>query len=461
MKHPALTRVMAVALAIMCAIMLIAGIYSLGRAEDQYADDQSAYEKLTGRIDTYKELSEKLSAGESYDTASEALAEKQAAHDEAASEYRTDLAERTATQGGYKQGAEALWEAKAELYTAKQQYNSGVAQLEEKEAQFNQLKASAPALKAQLGTLQQGVAALQAASAQLPSKPDEVVMPTDETDENYASDMQKYEEYQKNLAIYNAAMEAYNTKANAILSGANQLLAAMGQPTYSDIQSLAAAFGSINEAYIDTMIDSGEKAIAEAKQQLAAAKAKIDAGEKQIQSNLELIWYKMGQADEEEAQFAADRDELMSESETLEAEAAVVEERKNDEAKFNSTSALLKGYDGIKSRLDNGGALPDSADEYAGEYYAEYNKLHIGRLAICILEIVGGVLGFVCLPSAFEKNKNRILLLAPAVLCFVCAAAAEAVGVALGLGQSYAAIVCAVFALLYIPCAAPRNKIEV
>ena len=81
MKHPALTRVLSAALAIMCVIMLAAGAVGLGKAESQYDDDTADYEKLTGRVTLYKELDEKLKNGTTYKEDSERLDAAQKQHD--------------------------------------------------------------------------------------------------------------------------------------------------------------------------------------------------------------------------------------------------------------------------------------------------------------------------------------------------------------------------------------------
>ena len=140
------------------------------------------------------------------------------------------------------------------------------------------------------------------------------------------------------------------------------------------------------------------------------------------------------------------------------AEKNAADEKKENERRFSSTRALLKGYDGVKAKLDAGGVLPDSAEEYAAEYHEEYNRLHTVRRVMCLLEVIGGVLGFLCIPAAYEKSKSRFLLIAPAVASFVCAAAAETAGAVNGLGQSYAAIPVMIFAALYVLAAAPRIK---
>ena len=56
MKHPALTRVFAATLAVMCMVMLLAGAMGLVRASaDRQADDEDM-QRLGERIDEYTEL---------------------------------------------------------------------------------------------------------------------------------------------------------------------------------------------------------------------------------------------------------------------------------------------------------------------------------------------------------------------------------------------------------------------
>ena len=77
MKHPALARVMSTVLAIMCVIMLVAGVFDIGDAKTQLVADEREYEKLTGRIATYEELTAKLDGVEPSKTAKEKLDAKQ------------------------------------------------------------------------------------------------------------------------------------------------------------------------------------------------------------------------------------------------------------------------------------------------------------------------------------------------------------------------------------------------
>ena len=107
-------------------------------------------------------------------------------------------------------------------------------------------------------------------------------------------------------------------------------------------------------------------------------------------------------------------------------------------------------YDGIKAKLTDEAELGEVAAQYADEYYAEFNREHTARIAISVLEVLGGILGLCCIPAAFEKCRSRLVLIAPAIAAFVCAAAAEIVAVALALGQCYAALPTLVFAPLYL-----------
>lgn len=460
MKHPALARVMSTVLAIMCVIMLVAGVFDIGDAKTRLAADEREYEKLTGRISTYEELTAKLDGVEPSKTAKEKLDAKQEQHDKDASEYRMDLAERGATQGGYKLGAEKLWEAKAQLKEGEYQYQVGRAAFEEKAAEFEatkQMLEGAQSLAEACQTL-----AATPAPPEVPA-PDPVSPPvepgegaTDEELGAYEEAEKAYEEYQVNLAAY-TAYKTYTDSVAAALSKGNAILAQYGMGGITDIGQMSFAL-SIAIEKAQPMITAGEAALNEARAKLDAAGAQIESGKQTIQGNLEQIWYEMGQADEAESEFAARREALMAEADELAEETAELEQRKQDENKLSSTRLLLKKYAGISERLDNGGELAESAKAYAAEFHADYNRSYKLRLLLCALEIVGGVVGLLCIPAAYEKSKSRALLLVPAVLSIVCAVAVEAIGVASGLGKVYAAVPAIIFALLYLLAAAPKAR---
>lgn len=484
MKHPALARVMAVTLAIMCVIMLITGVLGFGKAESKYAEDTADYEKLTDRITTYNELTEKLADAESYKQVSAALDEHQQQHDDDAAQFRTDLAERTAKQGGYKQGAEMLWEARAQAKDGMVQYERAKAQFNAAEAEYNAKAAEGKAMidmcNNMAATCTAAKAGLDAADAMpvpdAPSGERPKLLPNpDETwSEEEKNDSEKLEAARK---AYNdsvaaqaefdaaqkahddaiAAKEAAKAGANQALAGANAILTGAGAQAMPDLTSAAAALGQVSQT-VSAGLAEGKTQIEAARAKITAAGAAVEGAIEKIDGNLAQLWYDMGKLDDEEPELEQKRAALLDEAVELAEEKAVAEERKEDEQKLGATRRTLRSYDGIKAKLTDEAELGEVAAQYADEYYAEFNREHTARIAISVLEVLGGILGLCCIPAAFEKCRSRLVLIAPAVAAFVCAAAAEIVAVALTLGQCYAALPTLVFAPLYLLAAIPVNK---
>lgn len=484
MKHPALARVMAVTLAIMCVIMLITGALGFGKTENKYAGDTADYEKLTDRITTYKELTEKLADAESYKQVSAALDEHQQQHDDDAAQFRTNLAERTAKQGGYKQGAEMLWEARAQAKDGMVQYERAKAQFNAAEAEYNAKAAEGKAMidmcNNMAATCTAAKAGLDAADAMpvpdAPSGERPKLLPNpDETwSEEEKNDSEKLEAARK---AYNdsvaaqaefdaaqkahddaiAAKEAAKAGADQALAGANAIIAGAGAQAMPDLTSAAAALGQVSQT-VSAGLAEGKTQIEAARAKITAAGAAVEGAIEKIDGNLAQLWYDMGKLDDEEPELEQKRAALLDEAVELAEEKAVAEERKEDEQKLGATRRTLRSYDGIKAKLTDDAELGEVAAQYADEYYAEFNREHTARIAISVLEVLGGILGLCCIPAAFEKCRSRLVLIAPAVAAFVCAAAAEIVAVALTLGQCYAALPTLVFAPLYLLAAIPVNK---
>lgn len=474
MKHPALARVMAVALAIMCVIMLITGAFGFAKAEEQRGDDAAEYEKLTEQIATYNELTDKLANAESYKQVSAALDEHQQQHDDDAAQYRTDLAERTAKQGGYKKGADALWEAKPAVDAGAKAYYEAESKFKAAEAEYNAKMEETATQRGQL-------AALQGVCASAPALPTEPTAPTPPTDPNstwteeertanpdgFAAAVAQYgkdkETYDAALADYNAKLAYYNEALPQITAARVQIMAGVGGAlsqigiSADSPEAAAAALGGLIAQIDQGAAEAGEQ-MNKAREQLAAAKSAVEYAQLQVNGNLEQIWYELGKMDDEEPELEQKRETLLNEAAELADEKAAAEERKEDEQKLGATRRTLRSYDGIKAKLTDGAELGEVAAQYADEYYAEFNREHTARIAISVLEVLGGILGLCCIPAAFEKCRSRLVLVVPAVAAFVCAAAAEIVAVALALGQCYAALPTLVFAPLYLLAAAPKNK---
>lgn len=138
MKHPALTRVFAAALAVMCLVMLLAGGMGLGKAAANKQADDEDMQRLESRINEYTELENTLAGKKTYQQQKATLDRKEDAHAENASEHRRTLAEYTATRGGLIQGAAALDEADAAFAQGKSQFEAGLEEFEAQEAAFNE-----------------------------------------------------------------------------------------------------------------------------------------------------------------------------------------------------------------------------------------------------------------------------------------------------------------------------------
>lgn len=502
MKHPALTRVMAVVLIIACAAMLISGAFGLGEAQTKYNADIEEYDKLNERIATFKELSAKLDGEDSYKETIEKLDARQDQHDKDASDYRTDLAERTATQGGYKQGADALWEAKAELSTAELQYKVALEQFQAAEAEYNSQMAQLDALPAQAAAL----AAACSASAGLnperpgdpvsepimPQKPDAPVEPTDPGED--ATDEQKAE-YAAKKAEYDAAMTTYNSDTlpqyeaemtqynadkkeyddyvarctkyetetatiNTLLGNANAILGAMGMSA-RNLTEASTMLGGVTTEAVAGIKTAAQQQFEAGKKQIEEAGAKLEGAKSTIQGNLEMIWYMMGEMDDEEPELEENKQKLLDEAEQLEIDKKAAEQKKEDERKLSSTRAALKNYDGVTALLAENDDLAACAESYSDSFFAELNQNRTLRLIIAALEVVGGALGFLCLASAYEKSKSRFMLLAPAAASLLLAAAALCMALHFGFGMNYAALPVLIFAPIYLLAAAPKNKIPV
>ena len=140
MKHPALTRALAAALAVFCLVTLIAAGGSLWKTHSDRREDLRQQEILRNRIDRAAGLKTLLSKKErTYDKASAELEETKEPHEKAAMEYRGKLATYTATRAGVLMGQEALEKAFNELLAARRKFREGYAQFETGKAAFDQI----------------------------------------------------------------------------------------------------------------------------------------------------------------------------------------------------------------------------------------------------------------------------------------------------------------------------------
>ena len=136
MKHPALTRVFAIVLMVLCLVMLLAGVLGNRSAAEDRQKGLRDLALLQDRMEEYRTVTLALEGKISYAEASAALSERQNQHNEDASQHKTDLATYTATRSGLNEGMKALDEAEGLFYAGKEQYEEGLRQFEAQESAF-------------------------------------------------------------------------------------------------------------------------------------------------------------------------------------------------------------------------------------------------------------------------------------------------------------------------------------
>ena len=111
MKHPALTRVLAIVLVLLCLTMAAAGALGLTRAGKDRRSTLEEMQRLRARIEEYETVSAELADTQSYEERSASLDERQKSHSSSSAEHRSELSTFTLTQYGLGVGTEAIDEA--------------------------------------------------------------------------------------------------------------------------------------------------------------------------------------------------------------------------------------------------------------------------------------------------------------------------------------------------------------
>lgn len=318
------------------------------------------------------------------------------------------------------------------------------------------------------------------------------------------------EEYEGNLAEYETALAAWEQEYQAVLSsvladagevdsriqnGSALMNAALGQlpadvlddlgglddsdismPDLSNmsleeiraalvqLRAYLVAEGNVKTALekalasLQSQLAEGQQAIAQAKAQVLLGEKALKKAEQELQHQLELLWYNMGQLEDETADLEADKLRLDQESEDLDRRLVSVDEKKEMEQKHRSARIVLMQEAGIASAVNAGGDLVESARAYIQNGRDGAQRHHGLLYAINALALAGGLLGLLSIPGSFEKTKRRLLLILPTVLCLVCALAADGLNMYLGLGQMYTALAAALAAAIHLATILPQNK---
>lgn len=236
------------------------------------------------------------------------------------------------------------------------------------------------------------------------------------------------------------------------LSAAGTLISALNQ-----ISGGYDAAGGVLSS-IDSQIATATTELEKAKAQLAYAEQMVKKGESELHVQLALLWYNMGELDKDGERLEEEKGKLDKDAAKLSKQLLDTDEIKELENKRTSMRILLTKPTSVKAAVEAGGDIAESAETYLTAYRGETQRLYTGRMIMCALAVFGALAGFAGVPAAFEKTKKRFWLIAPIVLCLVCACAADGISMYLGLGQMYTVIAAAIFAAVQLAAALPKAK---
>ena len=255
------------------------------------------------------------------------------------------------------------------------------------------------------------------------------------------------------------------------MSGLMGLLTPGAEPSVEQLQSvipmlqgalgtLSAGFGGIESglSQIGSGVEAAEAQFNTAKAQVAMAERELKKAETELNSQLANIWYNLEELEKDADRLAEEKETLDAEAELLSKKLMETDELRDLKNRHATARQLLINVPEIKAAYLETEDLASSASAYLETYSAQTQRLYDGKRLLNLLAIVGGVMGLVGLPAAFEKTKRRFWLIAPVLLCLLCAAAADGINMRLGLGQMYTALVTAVFAFLQLLIVSPKQK---
>ena len=184
----------------------------------------------------------------------------------------------------------------------------------------------------------------------------------------------------------------------------------------------------------------------------------LDKADHEMQAQLEELWYQMSETEKDAVKLEAeklglDKEAALLSKRTLDADA--LRDLRNRHA---AARQLLVNIPEVKAGMTGDADLADSARAWLDTYARETDRLYKGRTLLDFLVVFGGAMGILGIPAAYELIRSRFLLLAPVLLCMLGAAGSEALNMALGLGQQYAALFTAIFALLQFLIVLPKAK---
>lgn len=211
----------------------------------------------------------------------------------------------------------------------------------------------------------------------------------------------------------------------------------------------------------EAQLQQGQAALEKGKQEIVSGEEALKKGENELQHQLELLWYNMGQLEDEAEELEENKEKLDAEADKLDKMLVSVDELKELEDGRRSARIILMQESEIEAMVNEGGDLGDSVRSFLEQHRSSAEYDHRMLYIINSLAVIGGLLGLLSILGSYELLKKRLVLIAPPLLCLICAAAAYGINLYQGLGQMYTALFAGIGALLHLVIVIPRNKVPV
>lgn len=364
MKHPALVRVLAVALAVVSVLTLLSGAICVGKAAKDNNENLRQIDLLSEKTDNASLLLRQLEEGKGdFESTDLSLPETRDQYSQDMSDYRTELATHTATKAGLVLGKNALSTASAALKSGREQYEQGLAAYEQGAAAFDELYQQYLAAKEGLelgwAAYYEGVKRLEENSAELDAQRKKVeamltaISATKETisqlkeliaslEEQLPENQEaleaklkeledlinelspKLSEYEKQMLLYNAAC--------ALVEEADMLMARLIEEGYSDEEVKARADELCMEAFgmsyeeLKLWLENNEPVLDEENQEIQEDRIQIELTQEQYEALLKLLNENKEQLQKAKEALEAAETQLAEQEAQLQAALAAMDE---------------------------------------------------------------------------------------------------------------------------------------
>ena len=415
MKHPALTRVFAVVLCIFSVLLLLSAAGGIRSAVKDRAAEARAYGLLNSRLDEYEAIEKKLAEEGSSEKTQKELEKLTAQYEKDKADHQMALGTYTATKGGLKEGQEMMAQADqmmsaTSIVSTIESAVSGIAgQLLELEdaalnAYANYDSAAQEALPYEAAYYE-----AMAAASQYPEDPElaAAVM------EAYLA-MQPYE-IQKELAQQQIEALAAETAASAteMGEGSGDILSSVG--------TLASAYDAMN-----------------------AGKAQLEKMELQLLRDSIDLTLRKSELEKKEAEITA-MEELLGNI-------------RADERRLISLRVSITADDRVREAYEKSGNIVSAGRNEAVRAEKEAHRSFLLGLAENIMIIFAAAAAFAGMPAAYEKTKNRTMLIMPVFLYTLFCAATECLSVVMQKEQHYLALFAAIFGIIQLIIVIPKAE---